>query len=66
MNKLLSLSNVVRPCAPTTRADAQTGSIDIEELGDNRHGYIIRAALKILEGGRPRSTDEILEAGRSL
>ncbi len=36
-----------------------------EELGDNKHGYIIRAVLKILEDGRARSTDEILEAGKA-
>ncbi len=44
----------------------QSDSIDgIEELGDNKHGYIIRAVLKILDDCRPRSRDEILEAGKA-
>lgn len=36
-----------------------------EELGNNKHGYIIQAVLQILKDGRSRNTDEILEAGQA-
>jgi hypothetical protein len=38
---------------------------DLPDLGDNKHGYIVRAVLKVLEDGRARNADEILEAGQS-
>jgi len=37
---------------------------DPDALGDNKHGFIIRAVLEILKDGRPRSADDILEVGQ--
>ena len=37
---------------------------DPDALGDNKHGFIIRAVLEILKDGRSRSADEILDIGQ--